>query len=177
MEPPYWMVTLRAIRAPYRCRMVARIKVQTSVGLLGGGGLAGADGPDGLIGDDHLRTFSALTPLRAAFTCMTMGSMVTPASRCSRVSPTQMMGMQARLQGGVDNGHAGQLLALQELQGGAAAGGDMGHLLGVAQLFTADAESPPPMMVMALVLRRPRPQQRCPWRSWGTRTRPWGRSR
>ena len=30
MEPPYWMVTLRATRAPYRERMVARMLVQTS---------------------------------------------------------------------------------------------------------------------------------------------------
>ena len=32
-------------------------------------------------------------------------------------------------------GHAGQLLALHELQGGAAAGGDVAHLVGVAQLL------------------------------------------
>ena len=35
----------------------------------------------------------------------------------------------------LDNGDAGQLLALQILQRGAAAGGDMGHLVGIAQLL------------------------------------------
>ena len=30
MEPPYWMVTERATRAPYRLRMMARMAVQTS---------------------------------------------------------------------------------------------------------------------------------------------------
>ena len=30
MEPPYWMVMLRAIRAPYRWRTVVRMKVHTS---------------------------------------------------------------------------------------------------------------------------------------------------
>ena len=30
MEPPYWMVMERAMRAPYRWRTVVRIKVQTS---------------------------------------------------------------------------------------------------------------------------------------------------
>ena len=38
------------------------------------------------------RTFSAATPARADFTCRAMSSMVTPISRCSRLSPTQMMG-------------------------------------------------------------------------------------
>ena len=35
----------------------------------------------------------------------------------------------------VEAGNAGQLLALQELQGGAAAGGDVGHLVRKAQLL------------------------------------------
>ena len=30
MEPPYWMVMERAMRAPYRWRTVVRMKVQTS---------------------------------------------------------------------------------------------------------------------------------------------------
>ena len=41
----------------------------------------------------HLRIFSAGTPARADLTCRAIHSVVTPVSRCSRDSPTQMMGL------------------------------------------------------------------------------------
>ena len=96
MEPPYWMVTACG-RSGRRTgwRMVARMMAADLAGLLGGGGLAGADGPDGLIGDDarcaacrRARRPGRPSPDRA------ISSMVMPSSRCSRLSPTQMMGFR-----------------------------------------------------------------------------------
>ena len=41
------------------------------LGVVGGGGHAGADGPDGLIRDDELGGVGGLETLRPAFTCAT----------------------------------------------------------------------------------------------------------
>ncbi len=54
MLPPYWMV--RALGGVLAVQLADDLADDGAdlVGLLGGSGLAGADGPDGLIGDDDV---------------------------------------------------------------------------------------------------------------------------
>ncbi len=58
------------------------------VGLLSGSGLAGADGPDRLVGDDNSLQLFLGNAAQAILVCIATSSAVTPCSRCSRYSPT-----------------------------------------------------------------------------------------
>ncbi len=53
MLPPYWTVTASATASPYTSPMTLRMSANL-LGLVSGRGLAGADGPDGLVSDDHV---------------------------------------------------------------------------------------------------------------------------
>ena len=95
--------------------------------------------------------------------------------RWARAGPRSCPGSSLFIQ---QAGYAGQLFALQEFQAGAAAGGDVGHLVGIAQLLhggrgVAAADDGDGVRLCT----EPRPRPRCPWQRRGTRTRPWGRSR
>ena len=63
------------------------------------GGLAGADRPDRLVGDDGIGRRSRRPGIEPVELRPTTSSAL-PASRCSSVSPTQMIGDQARRMGG-----------------------------------------------------------------------------
>jgi hypothetical protein len=100
MEPPYWMEMLRATRAPYRPRTVARMLAADLAGLLGGGGLAGADGPDGLIGDDAAAHLFGGDAVQGALDLQRHPVLGEPARAAPEISPTQIMGLMPALQDG-----------------------------------------------------------------------------
>ena len=76
-----------------------------------------------------------------------------------------------------NGGDARQLLALQELERGAAARGNPATRVGEPELRDARTESPPPTTEYASHRPRPRRPRACPPRTAAIRRRPSGRSR
>ncbi len=92
--PPYWMRTWRDAVVEHGGDQLADERVGV-LRLLRWSRSAGADGPDGFVGDDRFSICSLVNPARLPRTWVSRTFSVRPPSRSASVSPTQTIGLSA----------------------------------------------------------------------------------